>query len=144
MISFNIFYSIFSGEMLGGHVRAVFTLITFIFIICVTCTVTSFREIPLPKLKATCLNKVLAMKKLDTDSATTYSTTDEQVVPKTESTSCLQTQTPTYGTSTDKSEQVYKYNTIISCMQSHNSTMFSRHHMEWLQVSRNTYRMLMM
>lgn len=33
--------------MLGGHVRAVFTLITYIFIICVTYTVTSFKEIPL-------------------------------------------------------------------------------------------------
>jgi solute carrier family 45, member 1/2/4 len=33
--------------MLGGHVRAVFTLITFLFIICVSATITSFREIPL-------------------------------------------------------------------------------------------------
>ncbi|XP_059470765.1 proton-associated sugar transporter A [Neocloeon triangulifer] len=35
------------GVMLGGHVRAVFTLITFIFIGCVAATITSFREIPL-------------------------------------------------------------------------------------------------
>ncbi|CAG2053283.1 unnamed protein product [Timema podura] len=35
------------GELLGGHVKAVFTLITFIFIACVIYTVTSFREIPL-------------------------------------------------------------------------------------------------
>ncbi|CAB3383211.1 Hypothetical predicted protein [Cloeon dipterum] len=35
------------GVMLGGHVRAVFTLITFIFIGCVAATVTSFTEIPL-------------------------------------------------------------------------------------------------
>jgi hypothetical protein len=33
--------------MLGGHVRAVFTLITFIFTACVICTVTSFKEIQL-------------------------------------------------------------------------------------------------
>lgn len=33
--------------MLGGHVRAVFTIVTFIFIFCVLTTVTSFREIPL-------------------------------------------------------------------------------------------------
>jgi solute carrier family 45 protein 1/2/4 len=33
--------------MLGGHVRAVFTLITFIFVFCVGVTITSFREIPL-------------------------------------------------------------------------------------------------
>lgn len=39
--------------MLGGHVRAVFTLVTFIFIFCVTATITSFREIPLWKLEAT-------------------------------------------------------------------------------------------
>ena len=37
--------------MLGGHVRAVFTLITILFIICVSATITSFREIPLYLLK---------------------------------------------------------------------------------------------
>ncbi|XP_069687026.1 membrane-associated transporter protein [Periplaneta americana] len=39
------------GEMLGGHVRAVFTLITVIFVICVSFTVTSFKEIPLKLLE---------------------------------------------------------------------------------------------
>lgn len=43
-------YSI--GIALGGHVRAVFTLITFIFIFCVGATITSFREIPLAMLDA--------------------------------------------------------------------------------------------
>jgi solute carrier family 45, member 1/2/4 len=43
-------YSI--GIALGGHVRAVFTLITFIFIFCVAATITSFREIPLGMLDA--------------------------------------------------------------------------------------------
>jgi solute carrier family 45 protein 1/2/4 len=38
--------------MLGGHVRAVFTLITFIFVFCVAATITSFREIPLAMLDA--------------------------------------------------------------------------------------------
>ncbi|KAG5666200.1 hypothetical protein PVAND_017617 [Polypedilum vanderplanki] len=38
------------GIMLGGHVRAVFTLITFIFVFCVGATITSFREIPLAML----------------------------------------------------------------------------------------------
>ncbi|XP_049770444.1 membrane-associated transporter protein-like [Schistocerca cancellata] len=42
----------FIGRVLGGHVRAVFTLITFIFVACVTYTVTSFREIPLDVLEA--------------------------------------------------------------------------------------------
>lgn len=39
--------------MLGGHVRAVFTLVTVIFIVCVTVTIGSFPEIPLWKLEAT-------------------------------------------------------------------------------------------
>ncbi|KAH8366979.1 hypothetical protein KR200_007206 [Drosophila serrata] len=35
------------GRRLGGHVKAVFSIITFIFIACVAYTVTSFAEIPL-------------------------------------------------------------------------------------------------
>ncbi|XP_059610363.1 proton-associated sugar transporter A [Phlebotomus argentipes] len=35
------------GILLGGHVKAVFSLITVIFVICVSYTVTSFSEIPL-------------------------------------------------------------------------------------------------
>lgn len=41
----------FIGELFGGHVRAVFSLITVIFIVCVSITVTSFAEIPLPLLE---------------------------------------------------------------------------------------------
>lgn len=37
---------------LGGHVRAVFTLITFIFVFCVAATITSFREVPLAILES--------------------------------------------------------------------------------------------
>lgn len=37
--------------MLGGHIHAVFTLITFIFIICVSYTITSFKEMPLHLLE---------------------------------------------------------------------------------------------
>lgn len=33
--------------MLGGHIPAVFKLVTVIFIICVTVTLVSFREVPL-------------------------------------------------------------------------------------------------
>lgn len=40
-------FSFDTGEMLGGHVRAVFTLITLIFTVCVVFTVASFKEIPL-------------------------------------------------------------------------------------------------
>jgi solute carrier family 45 protein 1/2/4 len=39
--------------MLGGHVRAVFTLVTFIFIACVIVTLYSFSEIPLDVLSDT-------------------------------------------------------------------------------------------
>ncbi|XP_066149513.1 membrane-associated transporter protein [Euwallacea fornicatus] len=39
------------GELLGGHVRAVFTLITVIFIVCVSYTVSSFKEMPLHLLE---------------------------------------------------------------------------------------------
>ncbi|XP_063532803.1 proton-associated sugar transporter A [Cydia strobilella] len=39
------------GELFGGHVRAVFSLITVIFVVCVTATVTSFKEIPLGELQ---------------------------------------------------------------------------------------------
>ncbi|XP_050343900.1 proton-associated sugar transporter A [Nymphalis io] len=38
------------GELFGGHVRAVFFLITIIFIVCVTATITSFKEIPLNEI----------------------------------------------------------------------------------------------
>jgi solute carrier family 45 protein 1/2/4 len=42
----------FAGVLLGGHVRAVFSLVLIIFIICVTITLTSFKEIPLDILTA--------------------------------------------------------------------------------------------
>merc|ERR1711923_678034 len=35
------------GTLFGGHVRFVFTIVLFIFIFCVTTTITSFNEIPL-------------------------------------------------------------------------------------------------
>lgn len=40
------------GVALGGHVRAVFTLITIIFVFCVSATISSFQEIPLAMLEA--------------------------------------------------------------------------------------------
>lgn len=39
------------GIALGGHLHATFTLITIIFVICVSCTITSFKEIPLELLE---------------------------------------------------------------------------------------------
>ncbi|XP_050419606.1 membrane-associated transporter protein isoform X2 [Adelges cooleyi] len=35
------------GELMGGHVRAVFTLVTFLFVGCISYTVSSFKEMPL-------------------------------------------------------------------------------------------------
>lgn len=48
-----IHFSYGTGVMLGGHVRAVFTLVTFIFIACVIATLYSFSEIPLDVLADT-------------------------------------------------------------------------------------------
>ncbi|ODM88551.1 Solute carrier family 45 member 3 [Orchesella cincta] len=42
----------FLGRLFGGHVRAVFTLVLFIFIACVIVTIRSFREIPIDRLWA--------------------------------------------------------------------------------------------
>ena len=38
---------LFSGTFFGGHVRFVFTIVLFIFVLCVVTTITSFNEIPL-------------------------------------------------------------------------------------------------
>uniref|UniRef100_A0A8D9E3H4 Membrane-associated transporter protein n=1 Tax=Cacopsylla melanoneura TaxID=428564 RepID=A0A8D9E3H4_9HEMI len=43
--------STFIGEMLGGHVRAVFTVITVLFVICVSATLTAFSELPLDEIE---------------------------------------------------------------------------------------------
>ena len=42
-----IFDAQLSGTLFGGHVRFVFTIVLFIFILCVVTTITSFNEIPL-------------------------------------------------------------------------------------------------
>ncbi|XP_062124569.1 LOW QUALITY PROTEIN: proton-associated sugar transporter A [Drosophila sulfurigaster albostrigata] len=61
------------GRRLGGHVKAVFTIITFIFITCVTFSISSFTEIPLwvlsnPKSKMSSSEK----SHLDDCSSTNY------------------------------------------------------------------------
>ncbi|RZF48840.1 hypothetical protein LSTR_LSTR003220 [Laodelphax striatellus] len=40
------------GEYLGGHVKAVFSLITIIFVVCVLSTVTAFKEMPLDLIES--------------------------------------------------------------------------------------------
>ncbi|XP_036322155.1 uncharacterized protein LOC118736164 [Rhagoletis pomonella] len=52
------------GKKLGGHVKTVFTMVTFIFTFCVTLTITSFREIPLWVLAESKYGKV---KGVDSD-----------------------------------------------------------------------------
>jgi len=54
------------GVLLGGHVRAVFTLVLFIFIFCVFTTLTSFNEIPLDVLTTPALRKQSVIKKTGT------------------------------------------------------------------------------
>ena len=51
------------GTLLGGHVRAVFTLVLFIFIFCVSITLTSFNEIPLDVLTTPALRVNIILKK---------------------------------------------------------------------------------
>ncbi|CAG5122050.1 unnamed protein product [Candidula unifasciata] len=41
------------GEALGGHIRVVFSIVLFAFIICVISTLTSFKEIPLSEMNLT-------------------------------------------------------------------------------------------
>ena len=45
-------YQPITGVLFGGHVRLVFTLILFIYIICVSATITSFAELPLRVIEA--------------------------------------------------------------------------------------------
>ena len=42
----------FIGDVFGGHVRAVFTIVLFIFLFCVFITIFSFNEIPLESLSS--------------------------------------------------------------------------------------------
>ncbi|KOC68421.1 Membrane-associated transporter protein [Habropoda laboriosa] len=78
------------GVMLGGHLHATFTLITIIFVICVSCTITSFKEIPLELLERDEYQQLHEQKitseekeeeqteheKITTDECTTYGTLD--------------------------------------------------------------------
>ncbi|XP_031631214.1 proton-associated sugar transporter A [Contarinia nasturtii] len=66
------------GVMLGGHVRAVFTLVTVIFIVCVIVTLDSFREIPLWRLESESQSVVVIDDCDDGDEAKTNEQSDEQ------------------------------------------------------------------
>lgn len=71
-----VYSNVQKGVMLGGHVRAVFTLVTVIFIGCVIVTLDSFREIPLWRLESVTQNVVVIDECDDVDEAKTNS--DEQ------------------------------------------------------------------
>uniref|UniRef100_A0A146LVX5 Membrane-associated transporter protein n=1 Tax=Lygus hesperus TaxID=30085 RepID=A0A146LVX5_LYGHE len=60
------------GVMLGGHMKTVFSLITIIFIGCVSYTVTSFSEIPLLRLRET--NEFYMPNKTETEATPTHIT----------------------------------------------------------------------
>lgn len=81
--------------MLGGHVRAVFTLVTIIFIGCVSVTLDSFREIPLWRLQSVSQNATL-----NDDSG---SEADVKVAAATTTTNTIITTTPTTTNSTEQS-----------------------------------------
>lgn len=65
------------GVMLGGHVRAVFTLVTFIFIACVIVTLYSFSEIPLDVLSDTSNIDMVNVCKLFLTNTHTHSSLDK-------------------------------------------------------------------
>lgn len=73
------------GRRLGGHVKAVFTLITFIFIACVATTITSFKEIPLWALVSKTYGGKLEPSEtdlLDENQGACYGTLDEENQPE--------------------------------------------------------------
>uniref|UniRef100_A0A1B6D576 Proton-associated sugar transporter A n=1 Tax=Clastoptera arizonana TaxID=38151 RepID=A0A1B6D576_9HEMI len=80
------------GLWLGGQVKAVFTLITFIFIICVVSTITSFREQPLDVVEGDA-NSALGMKPIGSNSES-----DLESCP-------LQREKLSYGTVEDTGQQ---------------------------------------
>lgn len=63
--------------MLGGHVRAVFTLITVIFIVCVIYTITSFQEIPLSLLNDASYFKMKDLQKSETQTGSLNSSVEQ-------------------------------------------------------------------
>lgn len=79
--------------MLGGHVRAVFTLVTFIFIFCVTVTITSFREIPLWQLES----QPQKLPNFLNDDVEDVASPSEKKPPETDDGGALMTKTTSYG-----------------------------------------------
>lgn len=72
------------GRRLGGHVKAVFTIITFIFVACVSLTVTSFKEIPLWAIATSKAKRPAAGTNLLDEEQATYGALDNVVFDDTE------------------------------------------------------------
>lgn len=68
------------GVMLGGHVRAVFTFVTIIFIGCVIVTLDSFREIPLWRLESVSLSQSVVVIEESADAKPTSPTTEQSAL----------------------------------------------------------------
>lgn len=102
--------------MFGGHVRAVFSLITIIFIICVIYTVTSFSEIPLRFLNdASYINmQEIQAQKTDDDNGRTLSSIPEEtgVPTPTQTVNCVQEQT-NYGSTGNLEDEPAK---VLYCI----------------------------
>ncbi|SPP83270.1 blast:Membrane-associated transporter protein [Drosophila guanche] len=67
------------GRRLGGHVKAVFSIITFIFVACVTLTITSFSEIPLWAISSNENRDYLKEKEQSEVPLSTYGALDNEV-----------------------------------------------------------------
>uniref|UniRef100_A0A1A9VFU1 Proton-associated sugar transporter A n=1 Tax=Glossina austeni TaxID=7395 RepID=A0A1A9VFU1_GLOAU len=72
------------GRRLGGHVKAVFTIITFIFVACVSLTITSFKEIPLWAIATSKAKRPAAGTNLLDDEQASYGALDNAVFDDTE------------------------------------------------------------
>ncbi|XP_004931236.2 proton-associated sugar transporter A isoform X1 [Bombyx mori] len=104
------------GEILGGHVRAVFSLITAIFVACVTATVTSFKEIPLDKL-----NEQDEFRKMAENERAQESFDEEQALDK------IKKDNSSYGT-VGQSESAEAGNTISISDSPHGAEPLSLGH----------------
>ncbi|XP_034660439.1 proton-associated sugar transporter A [Drosophila subobscura] len=67
------------GRRLGGHVKAVFSIITFIFVACVTLTITSFAEIPLWAISSNENRDYMKEKEQSEVPLSTYGALDNEV-----------------------------------------------------------------
>lgn len=100
------FLSLQIGVMLGGHVHAVFTLVTIIFVICVSVTLNSFREIQLWKLESQTQNiRDITATENGTTSAEQHELTENDKLQQSNKNGSVQT-TAVYGTLSNDTKDV--------------------------------------